>query len=132
MMHITSFLWGAGTGKTHLSTALEVAAIHNNKQVRFFNAVDLAYLLEHEKQHDKIGVLARRLTQVDAVILDKSYSAKKFEKLFVIATLSFLGTLRQQFSDKISQRICFELDKNITMHSAEDIRKHLPEHFPSL
>jgi len=64
--------------------------------------------------------------------LDESYSAKKFEQLLVIAAPSFLGTLRQQFSHEVSQRICFELDKNITMHSADDIRKHLPDHFPSL
>ena len=64
--------------------------------------------------------------------LDESYSDKKFERLMVIAAPSFLGTLRHQFSDEISQRICFELDKNITTHSVDDIRKHLPEHFPSL
>jgi len=64
--------------------------------------------------------------------LDESFGAHKFEQLMIISAPSFLGTLRQQFSDEISQRICFELDKNITMHSANDIRKHLPEHFPSL
>ncbi len=64
--------------------------------------------------------------------LDESYSDNKFEQLMVVAAPSFLGTLRHQFSDEISQRICFELDKNITMHSVDDIRKHLPEHFPSL
>jgi protein required for attachment to host cells len=64
--------------------------------------------------------------------IDESYSAKEFEQLMVIAAPSFLGTLRHQFSDQINQKICFELDKNITMHSTDDIRKHLPKHFPSL
>ncbi len=64
--------------------------------------------------------------------LDKSYSDKKFEQLMIIAAPSFLGTLRKQFSDEIKQRICFELDKNITIHSTDDIRKHLPKHFPNL
>lgn len=32
---------GTGTGKTHLATALGVAAIHQGKQIRFYNAVDL-------------------------------------------------------------------------------------------
>ena len=59
-----------GTGKTHLGTVLGVAAIHQGKRVRFFNAVDLVNLLEREKQQDKTGTLARRLIQVDAVILD--------------------------------------------------------------
>ena len=32
---------GTGTGKTHLATALGVAAIHQRKRVRFYNAVEL-------------------------------------------------------------------------------------------
>jgi DNA replication protein DnaC len=62
---------GTGTGKTHLATALGVAAIHQGKRVRFFNAVDLVNRLEQEKQQDKAGTLARKLIQVDAVILDE-------------------------------------------------------------
>jgi DNA replication protein DnaC len=31
---------GTGTGKTHLATALAVAAIHQGKRVRFYNAVE--------------------------------------------------------------------------------------------
>ncbi len=69
--HNLILVGGTGTGKTHLATALGVAAIHLGKRLRFFNAVDLVNLLEHEKQQKKTGNLARRLTQVDAVILDE-------------------------------------------------------------
>lgn len=69
--HNLILVGGTGTGKTHLATALGVAAIHREKRVRFFNVVDLVNLLEHEKQQDKTGTLARRLIQVDAVILDE-------------------------------------------------------------
>lgn len=62
---------GTGTGKTHLAIALGVAAIHLGKRVRFFNAVDLVNQLEKEKQLGKAGSLAKRLTQIDAVILDE-------------------------------------------------------------
>ncbi len=62
---------GTGTGKTHLATALGVAAIHQNKRVRFFNAVDLVNQLEKEKQQGKAGNLAKQLIQCDAVILDE-------------------------------------------------------------
>lgn len=62
---------GTGTGKTHLATALGVAAIHQNKRVRFFNAVDLVSLLEKEKQQGKVGNLAKQLVLIDAVILDE-------------------------------------------------------------
>lgn len=44
---------GTGTGKTHLATALGVAA--QGKRVRSFNAVDLVNRLEQEKQRDKAG-----------------------------------------------------------------------------
>ena len=69
--HNLILVGGTGTGKTHLATALGVTAIHQGKRVRFFNVVDLVNLLEREKQQDKTGRLARKLIQVDAVILDE-------------------------------------------------------------
>ena len=60
--------------------------------------------------------------------LDKAHNANKFERLMIIADPSFLGKLRKQLSDQSQNAICFDLDKNITMHSVDDIRKHLPEH----
>ena len=62
---------GTGTGKTHLATALGLAAIHQGKRVRFYNAVDLANQLDKEKQQGKAGRLAKQLTVMDAVILDE-------------------------------------------------------------
>jgi len=38
--HNLILVGGTGTGKTHLATALGIAAIHHEKRVRFFNAVD--------------------------------------------------------------------------------------------
>jgi DNA replication protein DnaC len=69
--HNLILVGGTGTGKTHLATALGVAAIHHEKRVRFFNAVDLVNQLELEKQQEKTGTMARKLIQVDAVILDE-------------------------------------------------------------
>jgi DNA replication protein DnaC len=62
---------GTGTGKSHLATALGVAAVHLGKRVRFYNAVDLVNQLEKEKRLGKAGNLAKQLVQVDAVILDE-------------------------------------------------------------
>ena len=62
---------GTGTGKTHVATALGVAAIHQRKRVRFYNAVDLVNQLEREKQQGKAGNMARQLVQADAVIIDE-------------------------------------------------------------
>lgn len=62
---------GTGTGKTHLATALGLAAIHQGKRIRFYNAVDLVNQLDKEKQQGKAGNLAKQLTTMDAVILDE-------------------------------------------------------------
>jgi len=62
---------GTGTGKTHLAIALGVSAIHLEKRVRFYNAVDLVNQLEKEKQLGRAGSLAKRLIQIDAVIIDE-------------------------------------------------------------
>jgi DNA replication protein DnaC len=69
--HNLILVGGTGTGKTHLATAIGVAAIHQSKRVRFFNAVELVNLLEREKALGKVGNLAKQLCLVDAVILDE-------------------------------------------------------------
>ena len=64
--------------------------------------------------------------------LDEEHNSNKFERLMIISDPSFLGKLRKQLSDQSRKAVCFELDKNITTHSVDDIRKHLPEHFTSV
>ena len=44
--HNLILVGGTGTGKTHLATALGIAAIHLGKRVRFYNAVDLVNQME--------------------------------------------------------------------------------------
>lgn len=69
--HNLILVGGTGTGKTHLATALGVAAVQQGKRVRFYNAVDLVNQLEKEKQAGKAGQLAKQLMAIDAVILDE-------------------------------------------------------------
>jgi DNA replication protein DnaC len=69
--HNLILVGGTGTGKSHLATAIGVAAIHKGKRVRFFNAVDLVNQLEREKSLGRVGNLAKQLCLVDAVILDE-------------------------------------------------------------
>jgi IstB-like ATP binding protein. len=47
---------GTGTGKTHLATALGVAAIHHGKRIRFYNAVDLVNQLDKENSTAKLVI----------------------------------------------------------------------------
>ncbi len=70
--HNLVLIGGTGTGKTHLATALGVAALtQHGKRVRFFSTVDLVNTLEQEKAAGKQGRLARQLLRVDLVILDE-------------------------------------------------------------
>jgi DNA replication protein DnaC len=63
---------GTGTGKTHLATALGVAAITGHgKRVRFFSTVELVNALEQEKSKGQAGRLANQLIHLDLVILDE-------------------------------------------------------------
>lgn len=68
--HNLILIGGTGTGKTHLSIALGSALVHQGKRVRFFNVVDLVNMLIKEQTAGNPGQMARRLNQVDAVILD--------------------------------------------------------------
>lgn len=55
-------IWGAGTGKSHVATALGIQAIeHYCKRVRFFSTVELVNALEQEKAQGKAGKIAEVL-----------------------------------------------------------------------
>ena len=65
------FVGGSGTGKTHLATAIGLSILRRRKKVRFFNAVDLANILEQEKVSLKGGRLASQLCHFDCVVIDE-------------------------------------------------------------
>lgn len=66
------FIGGTGTGKTHLATALGVAAVtRHGKRVRFYSTIELVNTLEQEKAAGKAGRLAHQLMHLDMVILDE-------------------------------------------------------------
>lgn len=69
--HNLILVGGTGTGKTHLAIALAVAAIHQGKRARFYNAVELVNQLEKEKQQGKAGNLGKQLSVMDAVVVDE-------------------------------------------------------------
>lgn len=56
----------------------------------------------------------------------------QLKQLIIVAAPAFLGTLRGELNDHIRKLVSFELDKNLSQHTPEDIRQHLPEHLPSL
>ncbi len=69
--HNLVLIGGTGTGKTHLSIAPGTSLVHQSKRVRFFNVVELVNTLIKEQTAGNPGQMARRLSQVDAVVLDE-------------------------------------------------------------
>ena len=70
--HNAVLVGGPGTGKTHLATAIGVAAItRHGKRVRFYSTVDLVNALEQEKAQGKAGRIATSLLRMDLIILDE-------------------------------------------------------------
>lgn len=62
---------GTGTGKTHLAVAIARSCIRGGARGRFFNAVELASLLEREHQDGRQGRLADALRRRDFVVVDE-------------------------------------------------------------
>lgn len=79
------------------------------------------------KKHEA-DVFAHRV----AKYLEDAHNTNRFEQLMIVAGPSFLGLLRNQLPEQIIKLVRFELDKEITMLSATDIRQHLPEYLPNL
>ncbi|EQD31928.1 transposase, partial [mine drainage metagenome] len=70
--HNLVLIGGTGTGKTHLATALGVAAVtQRGLRVRFYSTIELVNTLEQEKAAGKQGRLAYALMRMDLVILDE-------------------------------------------------------------
>lgn len=60
-----------GTGKTHLATALGMAAIHGDFKVRFITIAQLATQLMEAKDERTLSLVMKRYTDVDVLILDE-------------------------------------------------------------
>jgi protein required for attachment to host cells len=62
--------------------------------------------------------------------LKKTRMSHPFYSLVLIVPPKFLGTLRQELGDNLRNCISYELDKELTHMSAEEIRHHLPTILP--
>jgi protein required for attachment to host cells len=82
---------------------------------------DHAFQEKIEPKKQEMIEFAKRI----ADYLDDARKANKLNKLILVAAPAFLGELRTHLSNETSEKIVFELDKNIAHHSVEDIHKHL-------
>lgn len=60
-----------GTGKTHLATALCVAACRQKKRVRFVTAAGLVNELLEAQHHNQLGRVLQRWTRYDLIVIDE-------------------------------------------------------------
>ena len=78
----------AGTGKTHLATALGLAACRLGKRVRFFTAAGLVNQLEEAQQQHRLDRFLAQLDRIDLLICDElgylSFSRAGAELLFQV------------------------------------------------
>ena len=78
----------AGTGKTHLATALGLAACRAGQRVRFFTAAALVTALEEAQKHYQLDRFLSQLERVDLLICDElgylSFSRAGAELLFQV------------------------------------------------
>ncbi len=75
-------------------------------------------IVEPKKQ--EVIEFAKRL----AKYLESMRKANKLDDLSIVAAPAFLGVLREQLAAETTKKIVFELDKNLTQHSVEDISSH--------
>lgn len=65
------FLGDAGTGKTHLSTGLAIAACRQRQRVRFTTAANLVNELVEASHHNQLGRALARWSRYDLIVLDE-------------------------------------------------------------
>ena len=61
----------SGTGKTHLATALGMAACSQGRKVRFFRVTELVTLLMEAKEERQLMRLRQLLAKLDLLVLDE-------------------------------------------------------------
>jgi protein required for attachment to host cells len=59
--------------------------------------------------------------------LDTAPVAGRYQRLVLMAPPAFLGTLRANLNDKVTDLVVGEVDRNLVMHTIEDVRQHLSQ-----
>lgn len=72
----------------------------------------------------EIEMFAKRV----ADYLDDARNANELLHLLIVSSPEFLGELRNHLSPETNEKIVFELDKNLTRHTVDEIRNHLPKY----
>jgi protein required for attachment to host cells len=80
------------------------------------------------EDYGKRRVRAARFAETVAERVCEHVRQQKYARLFLVAGPEFTGLLRPCLDSRSEQPPMTSLVKDLTRHSVEDIRKHLPEH----
>jgi protein required for attachment to host cells len=81
-----------------------------------------AYESEISPKQQRAINFAKRL----ADYLDIARKSNKLYNILIVATPRFLGELRKQMTSETAEMVVFELDKDLTLDSVDEIRLHSP------
>jgi DNA replication protein DnaC len=88
------FVGEIGTGKTHLATALGIAACRQGKRVRFYTAANLIHELTEARDERRLLRLQTQLMKQDLIVLDEvgfvPFSAQGSQLLFQFCSERYL------------------------------------------
>jgi len=87
------FVGNAGTGKTHLATALAFAACAQGYRVRFYSVTGLVTQLLEQRENGKLERLQKQIERYDLLVLDElgyvPFSKAGAELLFEVASRAY-------------------------------------------
>jgi DNA replication protein DnaC len=84
------FIGDTGTGKTHLATALGVAACRQRRRVRFTTAAELVNDLIEARQRNEVSRVVNRWLRYELIVLDEmAYVAMPDAAVIVTTNLPF-------------------------------------------
>lgn len=59
-------------------------------------------------------------------VLEKGFTERAFERLYLIAPPAFLGHVRQLLLPQLAKTVAAEIDKDLTQQTAAEVRTYLP------
>ena len=97
----------SGTGKTHLATALGVAACGQGKRVRFYRVTELITQLMEAREDRELSRLKKQLTRLELLILDE-LGYVPASKLGAELLFDVIGTAYERLSLIVTTNLPFE------------------------
>ena len=97
----------SGTGKTHLATALAMAACRHGKRVRFWRVTELITTLREADQDRQLLRLRQQLAKLDLLVLDE-FGYVPASKAGAELLFDVIGTAYERSSVILTTNLAFE------------------------